>query len=231
MRRDIELHINTNDTPIVSQNEYKLREFRWVTNSAGLSRYLYCEVDVPYTVTEASIRNNGIYFNIPYTPKYKEFMMRIRRVYGDGTFSYVMNLDSGEEWFVVKTQLYNSGTQTNALVSQLILISNDAFYCRIGDNCVELYSANQSDFNIIDADRQNANCLLACNPSNNYRYPLTGVGLVRWVNSSHINSGELADILQSEFNDDGVKVNNAQYDYKTQSISQLELDTSNTDND
>ena len=71
--------------------------------------------------------------------------------------------------------------------------------------------------------------MLACIPSNNYRYPLAGVGLVRWVNSTNIESGELATILQREFAADGVTVNNAQYDYDTQSMNILELDASNAD--
>lgn len=228
MRKDIEIHINTGDTPIESQNSYKIREFRWVSNASGLSRYLYGEIDVPNVVTEASIRNNGIYFNIPYKPCYKEFMVRIRRVYGDNSYVYLTNLDSGDIWFTVKTSLYG-GEQKNVWASQLIQIADTSFYGKIGDNCFELYSANQSDFNVIKADRQNANCLLACIPSNNYRYPLAGVGLVRWVNSTNIESGELATILQREFAADGVTVNNAQYDYDTQSMNILELDASNAD--
>ncbi len=226
MRRDIELHIQTGDVVIKAQNSYKLREFRWTMDSSGLSRYIYGEVDVPSVVTEFSIRNNGIYFAIPYVPRYKEFMIRIRRVHESGSFTYIRNLDSGSEWFLAKVRLYG-GELKNAYASQLIQISDDAFYGKIGDDCLELYSASQSDFNIVAADRQNANCMLACNPSNNYRYPLAGVGLVRWVNSSHIDSGELAEVLQSEFSADGVIVKNAQYDYETQSMSQLELDSSN----
>lgn len=228
MRKDIELHIKTYDVPIENQHNYKLRDFRWITNPTGLSRYIYGEIDIPSTITEASIRNNGIYFSIPYTPYYKEFMVRLRRVYEGGSFTYVMNLDSGGEWFVVKSGLYGGKLQ-NMYASQLIQISDSSFYGRIGSDCLELYSAAQSDFNIVQADRQNANCLLACNPSNNYRYPLTGVGLVQWINSGHINSGDLAERLQSEFSADGVAVNNAQYDYDTQSITQLDLDTSNAE--
>lgn len=225
MRRDIEIHINTGDVAIEPQNSIKVRQFRWVSNESGLSRYLYGEIDIPSIVTENSIRTAGFCFSMPYTPKYKEFMVRIRRVHDSGAFTYIRNLDDGSEWFLVKTGLYG-GKKTNAYASCLIEISDSSYYGRIGDNCLELYSSSQSDFNVVNADRQNANCLLACNPSNNYRYPLTGVGLVRWVNSSNINSGELATVLQREFSDDGVTVQNAEYDYETQTMSQLELDSS-----
>lgn len=229
MRKDIELHIKTYDTPIDSQNTYKLRDFKWVVNASGLSRYIYGEVDIPSTISESSIRNNGIYFDIPYTPYYKEVMIRIRRVYGTDSYVYVRNLDTGSDWFAVKSKPYGVGDFQNVYASQLIQISDDAYYGRIGENCLELYAASQSDFNIVAADRQNANCLIACNPSNNYRYPLTGIGLVKWMNSGHIDSGDLATKLQTEFSEDGVIVTNATYDYDTQSISQLDINTSNTD--
>ncbi len=229
MRKDIELHIKTYDTPIEAQNRFKLRDFRWTTNTSGLSRYLYGEIDIPSTITEASIRSNGFYFDMPYTPYYKEIMVRIRRVYGDNNYTYVRNLDTGSDWFVVKSRLYGANELENVYASKLVLISDNAYYGRIGDDCIELYSASQSDFNIVSADRQNANCLLSCNMSNNYRYPLTGVGLVLWVNSSHVGSGELATKIQTEFANDGVTVRNAAYDYETQSITQLDIDTSNTD--
>lgn len=228
MRKDIELHISTKDTPIEAQNDYKLREFQWVTNATGLSRYSYGEITIPNTITESSIRNNGFFFTIPYTPVYKEFMIRIKRMHDSGSYTYVLNLNDGSEWFIVKAGLYGE-QEDNVYASQLIQISDDSFYGRIEDGYLKLYSASQSDFNIVEADRQNANCLLACNPTNNYRYPLTGVGLVRWINSGHIESGDLAEKLQTEFSADGVTVNNAQYNYDTQSISQLELDTSNAE--
>ena len=229
MRKDIEIHIQTNDVTISPQNTFQLRTFRWVSNPTGLTRYIYGEIDVPSIVTEASIRNNGLYFSIPYTPQYNEFMVRIRRVYENGAYTYVTNLDDGSVWFTVKAGLYGGDNLKNIFASQLLSISENSFYGRIGDNCLELYSSSQSDFNIVAADRQNANCMLACNPSNNYRYPVTGVGLVRWVNSGHINTGNLAEILQREFSEDGVYVKNAQYDYNTKAMEQLELDTSNAE--
>lgn len=228
MRRDIEIHIKTGDVVIDPQNTYKVRQFRWVTNPTGLSRYIYGEIDIPNIVTESSIRNNGFYFSIPYTPKYKEFMVRIRRIYDNGSFEYIKNLDDGTEWFLVKVGMYGKELK-NAFASMLITISESFFFGKIGSNCLELYSFKQSDFNIIAADRQNANLMLACNPSNNYRYPLSGVGLVRWINAVNINKGSLAEIMKREFLEDNVIVKNASYNYETQEIDQLELDTTNAE--
>lgn len=229
MRKDIELHIDTYDVPIEAQNKYTLRDFRWVTNSTGLSRYLYGEIDIPAVVTEASVRKNGFAFSIPYTPKYQEFMVRVRRVYDNERYVYLQNQKDGSEWFAVKSKLYGNGDFENVMVSQLVQIADEDYFGMINEGHLELYAASQSDFNIVDANRQNANCMLACVPSNNYRYPLMGVGLVRWMHSGHIGSGDLARRLQSEFSADGVTVDNATYDYETQSITGLELNCTNTD--
>ena len=64
MRRDIEIHINTGDVAINPQNKPKLREFRWVEQPSMLSRYIYGEIDVPYTVSERTIVNQGVFFVI-----------------------------------------------------------------------------------------------------------------------------------------------------------------------
>lgn len=220
MRRDIEIHIITGDVVIAPQNKIKLREFRWVDEPTLLSRYIYGEVDVPYTLSERNVLNNGIHFVIPYTPKYKEFMIRIRRINEDGSFVYVNNDVDGSQWFLVKSSIYG-GTQRNVFASELPAISEESFFVMLKDGIAQLYASSQSDFNIIKAGRQNANCLLACFPGGNYRYPLTGVGLARWINSNNVASTSLTKVLQDEFSADGVTIHNAAYNYETK---QMELD-------
>lgn len=226
MRKDIELHIKTGDVAIESHLKFHSRDFRWVTNASGLSRYIWGEIDIPAIVTEAAVRRDGFFFMIPYTPKYKELQIRVRRVFDDGSFEYVYNTKNGSEWFTVQAGMYG-GERKNVYASQLLTISESYFYGMLDGDVLQLYSAAQSDFNIVPADRQNANCLLACSPSNNYRYPLSGVGIVRWVGSSTMNSGELAEVLKREFEEDGVVVRNAAYNYDTQQMETLDLDTSN----
>lgn len=220
MRRDIEIHINTGDVAIGPQNKPKLREFRWVEQHSMLSRYIYGEVDVPYTFSERNILKQGVYFIIPYTPKYKEFMIRVRRINEDGSFVYVNNDVDGTQWFLVKSSIYGA-IQRNVFASELPIISEESFFVMFKDGFAQLYSSGQSDFNIIKAGRQNANCLLACFPGCNYRYPLTGVGLARWINSNNVASTSLTRVLQDEFSADGVTIHNAAYNYETK---QMELD-------
>lgn len=220
MRRDIEIHIITGDVAISPQNKIKIREFRWVDEPTLLSRYIYGEVDVPYTLSERKILSQGVHFVVPYTPKYKEFMIRVRRVNEDGSFVYVNNDVDGSQWFLVKSSIYGAALR-NVFASELPAISEDSFFVMLKEGIAQLYASSQSDFNIIKAGRQNANCLLACFPGGNYRYPLTGVGLTRWINSNNVASTSLTKVLQEEFSADGVTIRNAAYNYETQ---QMELD-------
>lgn len=226
MRRDIELHIKTNDVTLVATNKTKIRTFRWVSNPSGLSRYIYGEIDVPAVVSESKVRDGGVFVNIPYTPKYKEFMIRVRRVFDDGSYIYLYNRKDGSEWFLAQTGMYG-GEKKNCYASLLYTISEGTYYISLKDEIATIYSSIQSDFNIVDANRQNANCLLACFPSNSYRYPLTGVGLARWINAHNVNAGNLAEIINREFSEDGVVVKNATYNYDTKQM-EMDLDASNT---
>lgn len=222
MRKDIEIHIETGDVAIDPQNKIRLREFRWVDEPTLLSRYIYGEIDVPYTVSERTILNQGVCFTIPYTPIYKEFMIRIRRVYEDGAFSYVTNDTDGSAWFLVQSPLYG-GTPRNVFASTVPIISESSFFVSLRNGKAMLYASSQSDFNIIKANRQNSNCLLACFPGGNYRYPLTGVGLARWINSTNVAATDLTKVLQAEFAADGVNIKNAAYNYDTKQL-ELNLD-------
>lgn len=228
MRKDIEIHINTGDITLSPRNEFEPQPFTWVDNPDGLQRYAYGEIAIPASVSEARIKTNGIYITIPYTPIYKEFCIRVKRYYSDTLYTYMRNPVDGSEWFLVKAAKYGKQFE-NIYVSELMTISEMSFYIRFNKGIAELYSSSDSDVNIIKANRQNANLLLKCIPSNNYRYPLTGVGLIVWT-KSNMDKSNLANILQREFERDGVQVNNASYDFETNDLY-LDLDTTNTDKD
>ncbi len=230
MRKDIEIHINTGDVVLVSPKKVILRTFRWINPETSptplLERYLYGEIDVPYTVSAKTILKEGVHVEIPYTPKYKEFYIRVRRVFEDGSFQYVYNDIDATPWFLATSSVHG-GKVGNVFASTLPIISEKSFYVKLKNGIAYLYASTQSDLNVKEASRQNANCLLACFPGNNYKHPLTGVGLVRWVNSNNVSTSDLATVLQEQFNSDGVYVRNATYHYDTQ---QLELDISDLEN-
>lgn len=220
MRRDIQIHIQTGDIVLSSQNQYKTRDFQWVQSPIGLSRYIYGEIVVPSDLSANTIYEKGLYVTIPYTPIYKEFMVRVKRLYENGLYEYLQNPVDGTEWFVVKSNLYGVKGQGNVYASQLMTIADNDYYFQFDKGILNVYSAAESDLNIVQANRQNSNMLLACVPTNNYRYPISGVGLIRWMNGN-MDYTALADTIKSEFTDDGVVVNSASFDYDT---NQLNLD-------
>lgn len=226
MRKDIEILIDTGDIALASQNKFVLYPFDWVENESGLERYIYGEITLPATLSETTIKNKGIYISIPYTPVYREFCIRIKREYADKSYTFVYNPVNGSEWFVVQASKYHKGF-ANIHVSELITISESAFYIKLNKGIAELYSGTTSDVNIIPANTQNSNMLLKCVPTNCYRYPLNGVGLIRWTNSN-IDHTNLTKILTREFESDGVRINSASYDYDTKNLY-LDLDTAQVD--
>jgi hypothetical protein len=225
MRQDIEIHINTGDVTLSPVNTPTLYPFRWVDNPDGLTRYAYGEATLPAIIGEQQITGNGFCVNIPYTPRYKEFCIRIKRTLDGDRARYLTNPTDGSPWFVVQAGLYGH-PPVNIRASQLPLIADDAYYRRLSGGIARLFSALSVDLRIIDANRQNANLLLKCVPGNNYRYPLTGVGLIRQI-KSNMNRSRLSETLQREFERDGVSVRNASYDFDTGNLY-LDLDTNDT---
>lgn len=226
MRKDIEIHIKTGDITLCPTNKFIIRQFKWVDNSSGLMRYIYGEIAIPSSLSENTIRTNGMCTAIPYTPIYKEFYIRIKREYADGSHTFLQNPVDGSNWFLVQAGMYG-GKMKNIFASELLTISESSFYIKLNKGIAELYSSAESDVNIIKANRQNANLLLKCIPTNCYRYPLSGVGLIRWT-KSNIDHTNLASVLQREFDEDGVKVNSASYDFESCDLH-LDLDTTNVD--
>ena len=229
MRKDIQIHIATNDVTLSSQNKVTLREFHWVEMPENKeTRYIYGEIVVPTTVSERQIIDNGVYIAIPYTPKYKEMRFRIKRDHGREDETYILNATTGDIWFDVKAAFYGVN-ERNIFASELFALSQDRYYCIIENNAIRIYSGHETDFNITKANTQNKNLLLACIPGNNYRYPMTGVGLIRWANSN-IDVAGLADVLIREYSDDGTPVKDAQYNHELRQLY-LTLDTSSVDSD
>lgn len=229
MRKDIEIHINTGDITLNSTNRVILRDFSWIAQPENLEqRYLYGEVSLSANVLEDTIFQNGIFVAIPYTPIYKEIKLRIKRQYSDENYAYLRNPKDGSEWFVVTAALYGKNLR-NIFASELMLVSEGSFYLTFESGNIRLFSADTSDVAIIKANWQNRNLLLKCVPGNCYRYPLIGVGLVRWTNSN-ISVSQLAQKLKEQFAEDGTPIIAAKYDFDNNQLY-LNIDTSNVDND
>jgi len=150
------------------------------------------------------------------------------RKYGDNHERVVVNPVDGGEWFEVHTKLYGLD-ETVLKASELLKVSMDDYIVQLDmdEGVAYLWSGIHSDCVNVNANIQNRNLLLRCVPSNNYRYPTSGVGLIRYLHSNLSRTG-LADKLQSEFEADLVKVNYAAFDSDT---GDLELDLDFTEAD
>lgn len=228
MRKDITIHINTGDMAILNADTSTKYDFQWVENPIGLARYIYGEITVPPYISDNSILSNGLHCIIPYTPQYKEFYIRVKKTYSEDNIVYLTNPVDGSEWFLVKCGLYGSEPR-NIFASELLLVAFGNYQIQFKDGIAYIYDGGINDVVISKANHQNANLLVACNPGNNYRYPLSGIGLTRYVNSNITNT-DLASVIQREFSSDGVGVKNARYDYESKRLL-LDLDTAQVDNE
>lgn len=223
MRRDIQVNTAINDIVLTDQNTVNTYPFEWTSED---DLFLLGTITLPSDFDISKLNTVGVKVMIPYTPIYKPMKFRIARNFGEGYQRPVINPVDNGEWFEARTKLYNMQQKT-LYASQLIMISVDYYIVQICDGVVYLWSNALSDMNNIGANIQNRNLLLQCIPSNNYRYPTSGVGLVRYLHSNLSHSG-LADKLQKEFQADKVKVNNAAFNSFTGDLD-LDLDFSEAD--
>lgn len=228
MRRDIEIHINTGDVALSSIQSHNLMEIEW-SDSGVSQQYLYGEVEVPIHIPIKSIFENGIKIAVGYTPIFLPIQLRIKRVADDGSFEYLVNPSDNTDWFKVVVSLYGVKVRREIKASELTLIDDSSLLLKFEDErlvngntrytgVLQVFSAHSIDFNIKNANHQNSNLLLKCLPTNSYRYPLSGVGLIRWTNGE-ISQSKLAETIKNEFAEDGVVIRTAKYNDDTEKLS------------
>lgn len=218
MRKDIKIHINSGDIAFKQSYPKNPYEFRWVDDNLP-NGYLYGEIVVPENLQLNEVVDKPIYFKLQYTPIFKPLKLRLTRKRMDDTFETLPQFGTVDNWYLVKDAGKN-GDENAVCVSQMPLISDEYFCVTIKDRIASLFSGVTEDFKIIEATHQNKNCLLACHPGNHYRYPLTGVGLSKWLNAPSSELHSLTTALQKEFTEDGVAIESAEYDFD---IQQLEM--------
>lgn len=217
MREDIQIHNESGDIQLSPTDTYNLAgEVRWVDNPEGLQGSAYCEIEINHVVQEAKLMREGVFVHIPYHPVYKTFRVRFKRLQDNGSYAFLTNPVDGTEWFLVVAGLHGANP-TPIHASELMLISNQDFYLRFENENVVIYSAVTVDMNIVNSGNQNSNMLLSCVPGNNYRYPVSGVGLVRWINGP-MTSEEIARVINNEFAEDGVAVTSASFNSVTKRL-------------
>lgn len=212
MRRDIHINTEINDLEFANADTREPMTFRW-TIEQDLN--VIGEIVLSRNYNINLLYSEGVIVAIPYLPIYKTVKFRVLQTTNDNRYEPVVNLRNNTEYFDLV-----SSDGKSLYASQLPAISLDLFCVAITDYRMVAYSGKQTDFEIINADLQNRDMLLQCVESNNYRYPTSGVGLIRYLHSNIANS-DLASKLYSEFEADGVKIRNAAFDAEK---GKLELD-------
>lgn len=217
-RNDIILNIETNDfaNKIVQPDVVGTASWRVWTAPSG-NKQVNLAISLPTENANKSVEQ-GFYFVAPYKPLNLVFTVTI------------INEKDGKSYFPfyshAKASLWG-GAKSAITACQLPLISSERLFLKMEGDTPMIYSGENMDFKIASANFQNKALMLMCMPGNCYRYPLTGVGLERWVNSTS-NLNGLAERLQSEFTADGTPVLTASYNASKNGLA-IELDTTLVD--
>ena len=223
MRKDIQINTRTGDIVLRNRSTSNIYPFKWIEEN---DLFLTAQITVPSSFDIKQLYTIGVKTEIPYTPVYKPIKIRIGRDFGGDNIRIVINPTNNSEWFEVHTRLF--GVQDKILhASQLIMISQDHYLIQLNEGIAYLWSDTISDMININANIQNRNLLLQCVPSNNYRYPTSGVGLINYLHANLSHSG-LAEKLQTEFKDDKVDIINAAFNSYSGDL-ELDLDFSEAD--
>ena len=223
MRRDIHIDTTTGDVVLQDRNKNTITHpFKWIGESDA---YVYGQVIVPSISDLNEVYEHGVKVEIPYTPIYKPIQLTFVQAVDGVVTRTLTNPVNLSTYFYVYAHLLGKEEDAHIKASQLLMINNDGNYIvqleKNGGN-VFMWSGALSDLEVADANIQNRNLMLMCVPSNNYRYPTSGVGLVRYLHGN-LDQTDLANRLDSEFKADKVSVNNASFDSYTGDID-LDLD-------
>lgn len=172
------------------------------------------EITVPADFLLSYKDEKGIHTRIPYTPDTRSLVVRIAMESGSGGVEYVRCASTGKCWFPVM-QEHDDGTRQAVTLPSLYALNEDGLYnLLIREDCLAVYSGEETDFGIGASKMQNGTFLLKAVAGNLYQHPTTGVGLIDFLHSNMENNG-LAAKLQAEFNSDKVIIRNAYIDSVT----------------
>lgn len=190
-------------------------EYRFIDRMPGIDNdnFTYAEIVVPSNFENRYSETNGIRVHIPYSPVFKKLMIRFRLENGNGVDEFMVNRTDNKIWFPVFALI--DGNETPLKLCELRKYNeSDNYNLLLKNGKLELYSANETDFQIKASLQQNEIFLLKAMAGNIYQYPKTGVGLIEFLHGNFENSG-LAQKLQSEFTADNMIINNAFMDSAT----------------
>ncbi|WP_291599016.1 hypothetical protein [Bacteroides sp.] len=190
-------------------------EYRFLDRMPGMDNdnFTYAEILVPSNFENRYSEISGIRVQIPYCPVFKILMIRFKLENGNGVDEFMINRTDNKIWFPV--YILHEDEEVPIKLSEFRKYNENDYYNLLMKNGkLELYSADETDFQIKASLQQNEIFLLKAMAGNIYQYPKTGVGLIEFLHGNFENSG-LAQKLQSEFEADNMIINNAFMDSAT----------------
>ena len=118
------------------------------------------EITVPADFLSSYSDAKGIHIRIPYTPDNRLLTVRIAMESGSGGVEYVRCAATSKCWFPVM-QEYGDGTRQAVTLPSLYALNEDGLYnLLIREDCLVVYSGEETDFGIGASKMQNGTFLL-----------------------------------------------------------------------
>lgn len=118
-----------------------------------------------------------------------------------------------------KCLFYIEGKDIELKAYQIPLVSLGVLFVYVdADKILHFSNATMADLTVGEARHQNSLMTLVCNPGNYHRFPVSGVGLCRYLHGRMVEP-DFASRVQDEFNNDGVTVTDLQYNHTTGEIN------------
>lgn len=181
---------------------------------------LICNIIVPeayWSLIKYTNRQLTVRFKSPYTPNTDEFRIRPVKL-KENQYSLFWNIRGS---FGLPVSSFALSKNISAPISACMLpfvdIDGEFIVKMVQNEQMEeldkayIYSSKETDISINYSDDQAAQLLSICNPGNSYRYPTTGVGITRYINSV-IAHTDFIDRLESQFEGDGKRLMEANFD-------------------
>lgn len=175
----------------------------------------YLDVVVPngYTITPAS---QDVFIKAPYIPVLTPITVRFLKQSGTSySIIKVFGQDSLQLYF------YNQNGEKESLYGcKLMAMNIDGLvrlHCVSAQDGCEVFLATNGDFQLGNADKNSVDMMMECAPGKNYRYPMNGVGVARFLGSIIDRTPAAPDILR-ELGDDKQSVREVYYDQDTQKM-------------
>lgn len=161
-----------------------------------------------------------IKFKSDYVPDTRNFRIRLVAL-KNGEYSLFENI-RGNMGVPVKSWAFGTNIPTYIKASMLSCINIDGdFIVKFikSEKSEELdmayiYSSVQTDFHINFSDDQSSQLLTICAPGKSYRYPTTGVGIIKYLNCVVQNS-DIFDVMSEQFLADSKPLKEVTFDNET----------------